>query len=194
MHGFWQQTWVELDKHRTITQHTGQASLTKGNRRNDCARKEEACAALLKSGRLLLKAEERSLSRSQKEAGMTRLLFSIFVVFDNKKRRDEGKWWELQAILYLDNRGDDCVLLSIHGFQTKRQPHLGSLLGVYRSLTQGHTKALHSPHLYVRYCAMHVVIVPASEKDLPRLLRFETDTESLSYDAFGQNKPLLLNL
>lgn len=39
---------VEIDKHRTITLHTSQPSQTKGNKRNDCARKEEAFAPLLK--------------------------------------------------------------------------------------------------------------------------------------------------
>lgn len=34
-------------------------------------------------------AAERSLSRSQKEAGITRLLFSIFVVFSNKNGQTE---------------------------------------------------------------------------------------------------------
>lgn len=36
------------------------------------------------------------MSRSQREAGMARLLFSIFVVSDNKKR-EKQKRWELQS-------------------------------------------------------------------------------------------------
>lgn len=110
-----------------------------------------------------------------------------------KKRKDEVKRREHRAILYLDNRGDDCVL-SIHGFQTKQQHHIGSLLVVYRSLTQGtpFTSAVRLL-LCLSHPSTHFIIVPAGEKELPKLLRFETDTESLSHDAFGQIKPSLLH-
>lgn len=68
MHSFWQQTLcrVWLAENNTSARH---ASQTKGNKRNDCARKEEAFPPLLKSGRLLLKSESRRNALSQVHKG-----------------------------------------------------------------------------------------------------------------------------
>lgn len=102
---------------------------------------------------------------------------------------------ELQAILSLDNRGDNCVP-STCGSKTKRQPHV-------RRITVGGLQATHTrPYkgtpftsavrllLCLWHLSLHFIIVPPSEKEIQRLLRFETDTESLSYNTFGQNKGL----
>lgn len=147
----WQLTlcWVWLAQNNTSARQPAKSNQRKYFKRNDCARKEEAYAPLLKSGRLLLKSESQRTTLCQGHKGklgwhacyFPSLLSSII-----KKKGDKLKRRELWAILSLDNRDDDCVL-STRRSQTKRQLHVAPLLVVYRPHIQDCTKALLSIQL-----------------------------------------------
>lgn len=101
---------------------------------------------------------------------------------------------ELQAILSLDNRGDNCVP-STWGCQTKRESHIrratGGLQATYTRPYKGTPFTSAVRFLLCSWrLSMHFIIVPPGEKHIQRRLRFETDAESLSFDSFGQNKSL----
>lgn len=71
MHSFWQKTlcWVWLAQNNTSAHQPTTSNQRKYFKRNDCARKEEAFAPLLKSGRLLLKSESQRNALCQGHKG-----------------------------------------------------------------------------------------------------------------------------
>lgn len=184
MHSFWQMTlcWVWLTQNNTSARQPTKSNQRKYFKRNDCARKEEAFAPLLKSGRLLLKSESQSSALCQGHKGklgwhacyFPSLLSSI--IRRKKKGQIEKTGTPSHPFSWQQRR----QLCPVHTWIPDKEA--ASCRATAGGLQATHTRLYKgtpfNPAVRLLLClwqhlSMHFVIVPPSEKELQRLLRLK---------------------
>lgn len=185
IYSLWQQTlcWVWLRQNNTSTQQPTKSNQRKYFKRNDCARKEEAFAPLLNSGRLLLKSESQRSALCQGHKGklgwhacyFPSLLSSVII-----KIRGGGQAEKTGTTSHPFSWQQRRQLCPVHTWIPDKEA--ASCRATAGGLQATHTRPYKgTPFNWAvrlllclwQHLSMHFVIVLPSEKELQRLLRLK---------------------
>lgn len=182
MHSLWQQTLYRgwLGWNNTTSAHRpAKAKQRKYFKRNDCARKEEAFALLLKSGRLLLKSERQRNVLCQGHKGKLKwpaCYFPSLLSLIIKKGQTEKTGTPSHPFSWQQRR----QLCPIHTWMPDKEAAWcrGTAGGLQATHTRPYkgtpfTSAVRLLLCFWQHLSMHFVLVPPSDKELQRLLRLK---------------------